>query len=188
MCATPTCYLSLCSHIPLLLLATYCHTFQPPSPHPRFGPPPPLPYRHHLHWFLPCQSHSKGERSGGGADPTPTRKLLPDTIVQAAQDGDVAAVQAWLDGKGHIDARESTGQGTLLMVAGVCGQVQLVELLLGRGASIDLQDKIGCTALMCAAVRWQSFHRLCAAASWRTHRPTQHQREHGAGRSRPRYP
>ena len=111
--------------------------------------PPHLPHpHHHLHWFLPCQSHSKGERSGGGADPTPTRKLLPDTIVQAAQDGDVAAVQAWLDGKGNIDARESTSQGTLLMYASVFGQVQLVELLLGRGAGIDLQDKNGCTALM----------------------------------------
>ena len=30
--------------------------------------------------------------------------------------------------------------------------MQLVELLLGRGASIDLQDKDGFTALMCAAV------------------------------------
>ena len=37
------------------------------------------------------------------------------------------------------------------MAAIICGQVQLVELLLGRGASIDLQNKDGHTALTYAA-------------------------------------
>ena len=145
--------------LPLALCLTYRCYFLPPTAIPSSRRhhilalnPPHLPYHHHLHWFLPCQSHSKGERSGGGADPTSTRKLLPDTILQAAKDGDVAAVQAWLDIKGHIDARESTAQGTLLMAAGVFGQVQLVQLLLGRGASIDLQNNDGLTALICATV------------------------------------
>ena len=79
--------------------------------------------------------------------------LLKDEIIEAAATGDVAAVVAWLDMGGHIDAREKECEDTLLMCASGNGQSPLVKLLLNRGASIDLQDSTGFTALM-AAVYW----------------------------------
>ena len=47
---------------------------------------------------------------------------------------DEAAVKAWLEGGGHVDAREGTYQNTLLMIAGGSGHARLVKLLLARGA------------------------------------------------------
>eukprot|EP00964_Phaeocystis_antarctica_P163309 scaffold139250_cov223-Phaeocystis_antarctica.AAC.1 len=41
---------------------------------------------------------------------------------------------------------------TLLMVATAAGQEALVRMLLQRGASVDLQDSDGFTALMRAAI------------------------------------
>ena len=79
--------------------------------------------------------------------------VLEDEIIEAAATGDVAVVAAWLDSGGHIDVRERKCNDTLLMRASGNGQLLLVELLLNRGASIDLQNSVGFTALM-AAVNW----------------------------------
>jgi ankyrin repeat protein len=72
---------------------------------------------------------------------------LPAEIIGVAKAGDVKAVATWLDGGGLIDACETAHDGTLLMIASGHGHVPLVELLLDRGASIDLQSAVGDTAL-----------------------------------------
>ena len=85
------------------------------------------------------------------------RMELPGTVYDAAFEGNEAAVVAWLDGGGGIDARlveDDDVQGTLLMCAACFAggsRLSLVELLLSRGASVDLQNIIGWTALMGAA-------------------------------------
>jgi ankyrin repeat protein len=78
---------------------------------------------------------------------------LPKMTYHAAGQGDDTAIVQWLDGGGHIDAREAETQGTLLMACSTSGDLRLVEALLQRGASIDLQggaEHKGGTALMFA--------------------------------------
>ena len=61
---------------------------------------------------------------------------------------------AWLEGGGPVDATCERGQAsgiTLLMAAASRGHERVVELLLQRGAEINLQSGVGWTALMCAA-------------------------------------
>ena len=88
--------------------------------------------------------------SAAGKDVGP---LLDERVQAALAALDLPAVEAWLDGKGHVDARHAEHRGTMLMDASIKGHEQLVELLLGRGASPDLQDHMGLTALMGAAVQ-----------------------------------
>ena len=81
---------------------------------------------------------------------------LPGEVYDAACEGDATTVEAWLDGGGHVDARlleEDGAQGTLLLCAASSGggRDSMVELLLRRGATPDLQNLIGWTALMGAA-------------------------------------
>ena len=71
----------------------------------------------------------------------------------AAERGEEAAL-AWLDGGGRVDATCERGQAsgiTLLMAAASRGHERVVELLLQRGAEINLQSSDGVTALMAAA-------------------------------------
>ena len=76
-------------------------------------------------------------------------------VLGAAGKGEAQAVAAWLDGGGGVDAHcaEPRLMGmTLLMSAASCGgHGAMVRMLLQRGASINLQNSIGDTALMCAA-------------------------------------
>ena len=77
-------------------------------------------------------------------------------VMVAAGTGDEAAVAAWLDGGGRVDATFDAPGGsarglTMLMVASTQGQERLVETLLRRGAAVDLQNSAGWSALMLAA-------------------------------------
>lgn len=79
---------------------------------------------------------------------------LPGNVYDAALEGDEAAVEAWLDRGGHVDARlVEEPYGVLLLCAASSGggRLPMVELLVRRGASINLQNSIGWTALMGAA-------------------------------------
>jgi len=105
--------------------------------------------------------------SSGGAEVSAGR--VPDEIVAAAWQGDDAAVLAWLDGGGSVDAtftRDGVSRNTLLMVAARaaaalalgmvppsegCCHKRLVVTLLQRRASVNLQNSNGVTALMYAA-------------------------------------
>ena len=82
----------------------------------------------------------------------PPPKELPGEVYDAACDGDAAAVEAWLDGGGNVNApliEDGSVTSTLLMVS--TKNLPVVELLLSRGAALDVQNDLGWTALMGAA-------------------------------------
>ena len=79
---------------------------------------------------------------------------FPEALNRALCNGDVAGVVAWLDGGGQVDHRTASPERydiTMLMCTSGNGNLPFVELLLERGASVDLQDSYGGTALMYAA-------------------------------------
>ena len=81
----------------------------------------------------------------------PPPKRLPDR--DKASDAYERAVERWLDRGGHIDARYGHAEKglTMLMHASSHGLLSVVELLLERGASLDLQSgSAQFTALMYA--------------------------------------
>ena len=71
----------------------------------------------------------------------------------AAGDG-AAVVESWIESGGHVDARlieDGKDAGTLLAACVTCGRGSVVDLLLRRGANVDVQNEIGWNALMSAA-------------------------------------
>ena len=83
---------------------------------------------------------------------------LPLEILRSAEQGELQKVVKWLRQGGPIDALCSAqiegGQTTtaaLLHVAATNGHLEMVKVLLKRGASVDLQTGIGYTALMTAS-------------------------------------
>ena len=76
---------------------------------------------------------------------------VSDAVVAAAGRGDETVVLAWLDGGGRANATYERGEAsglTLLMGAAAHGHERVVELLIRRGAEINLQSSNGNTALM----------------------------------------
>ena len=79
---------------------------------------------------------------------------MPTSLLPgAALLGGVQTLAEWLDGGGDVDMRCGSHNPTLLIGATAVGQEAMVRLLLQRGASVNLQDSGGCTALMWAAVK-----------------------------------
>ena len=83
---------------------------------------------------------------------------LPFDICQSAQKGELQKVVKWLRKGGLTDALCSTpsqdGRSStfaLLHAAACHGHLEMVKVLLTRGASVDLPTNLGCTALMSAA-------------------------------------
>ena len=83
---------------------------------------------------------------------------LPKEIHRSAERGELQKVVKWLRKGGAVDALGSatTRDGrpttaTLLHAAAANDQLEMVRELLKRGASVDLQSSLGCTALMDAA-------------------------------------
>jgi len=79
---------------------------------------------------------------------------VSDQVVEAAKRGEEAAVLAWLDSGGRADATYERGKVsgfTLLIAAARYGHERVVDLLLQRGAEVNLQDSDSWTALMYAA-------------------------------------
>ena len=92
----------------------------------------------------------------------PKLRLMPMRLVKAANRGNCKGVAAWLDDNKQQhevdelwDIPDSIGRATLLMLVSGLGHASLVDLLLERGARIDLQDSFGFTALMYAATQGQ---------------------------------
>ena len=98
--------------------------------------------------------------------PTASHMVLPKETFKAVGCGDMAALEAWLSGGGHVDAQEENGV-TMLTAASITGNEAMVATLLQRGASVNLQSTTGSTALM-----WASYHnhpavlRQLLAAGW----------------------
>ena len=84
---------------------------------------------------------------------------VPNNALKAAENGRVGPVRLWLNDGGKantiFDVEGEGGGGkipcTLLMIAARNGHVQIVELLLKRGADINLQTSLGSSALNTAA-------------------------------------
>jgi len=84
---------------------------------------------------------------------------VPKNVLKAAENGRMGPVRSWLNDGGKADTfteRPSEVSGvtipsTLLMLAAQNGHMQIIELLLKRGAHINLQNSRGITALNAAA-------------------------------------
>ncbi len=68
--------------------------------------------------------------------------VLPSRIGRAAQAGDVAAVEAWLDAGNDVNSCDSNGNNVLLNCVGTPGartasHTDLVRLLIERGANVN---------------------------------------------------
>ena len=81
------------------------------------------------------------------------------TIWQAAADGQSEFVQMFLDAGASVDARDPSGN-TSLMVAASNGQKRLVEMLLSTESAVNLVNQSGASALLAAA---RSGHRNIAS-------------------------
>ena len=86
-----------------------------------------------------------------------------EAILEAVTLGDVETTMAWLDAGGDINAKFAVCQSsskitgmTLLINASLVGQQKVVELLIQRGASVNLQDSLGNSALINAVVASRS--------------------------------
>mgnify|MGYP000388967710 CR=1 FL=1 len=77
---------------------------------------------------------------------------LPNALLAAATKGDTAAVVAWLRDGGSVDAQNGARM-TLRMAASLHGREELSATLLGAGASVDLQNLNGDTALFYACTK-----------------------------------
>jgi uncharacterized protein len=74
----------------------------------------------------------------------------PPELIQVAERGDLAALDALLKRDPHPDVRDSC-DWTPLMKAAMNGHTQALERLLAAGAAVDAEDKGGYTAAMLAA-------------------------------------
>jgi hypothetical protein len=69
-------------------------------------------------------------------------------MTDAAERGEVQKLAEWMNNGGEANAFD--GDRSILMIASSKGHTTLVELLLDRGANINVQNAKGDTALMCA--------------------------------------
>jgi ankyrin repeat protein len=103
------------------------------------------------------QKPSPSGEAGGVAPPdaTPPRPRLPAKMLEAAQKADTASIRAYLDGGGDVNAVDDELLGTMLMCAASSGHDDLAAMLLDAGASPDIRDGNGCTALATACFSQQ---------------------------------
>ena len=104
--------------------------------------------------------------SGAGSDASSSDWYA---VRDAVKSGDATAIKAWLDAGGEVDATIETTMDlvngkkvtgcTMLMRSSVEGHMQIVELLLERGANVNLQDSEGMCALIGAVVATGQFQR-----------------------------
>lgn len=88
------------------------------------------------------------------AEEDTTGRELPERIFKAACNAsDTTSVRRWLRAGGDINAREAGRGWTLLMGAAVCENNWLLCELLQRGASPEVEQKTGSTALALAAMQ-----------------------------------
>ncbi|MCK4709007.1 MAG: ankyrin repeat domain-containing protein [Gammaproteobacteria bacterium] len=84
-----------------------------------------------------------------------TKTTLP-TLIDAAEQGDLPAMDDFLVGKQLVNMRNAC-LWTPLMMAALNGHYDAVEKLLDKGAEVDMVDKGGYSAMMLAASNNFSF-------------------------------
>jgi len=89
-----------------------------------------------------------------GVDPNTRNGTGQTLLIQAAEAGDLAIVQALLAHGAEVNAQDNAGYNALMSAHGEAS-AQLFQLLLDKGAQIDAQDQTGATLLMHAA--WQNM-------------------------------
>ena len=84
---------------------------------------------------------------------TPTGCGSPNNqdLIEAAETGDTAAVQALLDAGADIHATNNRGE-TALRIAAFWGETATVQALLDASADVNATDNAGETALMVATM------------------------------------
>jgi bla regulator protein BlaR1 len=85
----------------------------------------------------PSARSARSARSATSAPSAPDNPFLSRAIVEAADEGDIAAVRQLLDSGANVNAVVS-GDGSPLIAAARGGYLELVQLLLDRGADINL--------------------------------------------------
>ena len=109
-----------------------------------------------LKWSVMCEQNAAIEEptkhggtveiEGGNKYSPYNTKQLYDYIFEAAQCGDTATIQSYLNSGGPVDLTDEDGR-TLLHCAAGEGQIKVVELLIKRGCCIHPVDKNECTPL-----------------------------------------
>ena len=96
--------------------------------------------------------------------------MLPDNIAACVHEGDLEGVVTWLTTGGDCDARfhapdNSVRDSTLLMMSSGLGHEARVTALLQHGASVNLQNSYGGSALQAASAEGYDgiVIKLCAA-------------------------
>ena len=79
---------------------------------------------------------------------------LPYAVATATIQGLTSTMRGWLDAGGHINAQERLHGTTLLACVCMCDQELIgdIDLLIRRGASIDLKDKRGHSPLELSSI------------------------------------
>lgn len=111
---------------------------------------------------------SRPDAASSDSDETDEEDLvLPEPLCEAAHMGWIKPVREFLAAGGEVDARDAQMEGTMLMAAAACRHLDVLELLLDAGASVNIADAWGCTALSsaCCSMDYQPFRRALAADS-----------------------
>ena len=91
-------------------------------------------------------------------------KALPAELAKAIRDGDLKAVRAQLDAGVDVNARDADGDTSLLLAAVYAGP-ECVELLLKKGADVNVANKLGVTPLHRAATNYEKAKLLIDAGA-----------------------
>ena len=91
------------------------------------------------------------------ASETDEQRALSKAVVNLAANEETTRVMNWINAGGHVNATTDDGRTLLMAVATAeCG-CTLSLMLIKRGATIDIQDDTGRTALMIATAHGNSF-------------------------------
>ncbi len=87
---------------------------------------------------------------GEAAPLEPARLKGRAPLMIAAQNGDIAAVKALLDGGARVNSRGVNGTTALMDAAFFSGDAEILRALINAGADVNAADKDGLTSLMLA--------------------------------------
>lgn len=72
-------------------------------------------------------------------------------LMDAAQSGDLETLKALIAQNVNVDVQDDDDDSTALICAAYLGQIDVIKLLIGCGADLNIQNKWGNTALVLAA-------------------------------------